>query len=312
MIYLSFVLDSTAYVLIRLLQTAPPKTGKKNRTACLNLVVPLNIATSSIEQFDCFVDMRQSLLSLVLCIYLKDERAIAGQVWASTELPHAQIRTGDNNPRLEEQTWQARQIELGCGRDITLDWAELRRRVSMTDARLLLRTTALDLAIREKFVVFDLGVLRGYVDRDRCVLLLPTLADAQLSMTVPEGQKIPACRLFLSREHITRVEANIVEALSQPGGRRLSFTMVVVECILEEVGTPPPSPPYVAPYCCLFRRIGMLSKSSHDLSRLLALSLKHSVTLETRRRRGRARSVDFCHWRQSSRRKQCVGDVSTR
>ncbi len=77
----------------------------------------------------------------------------------------------------------------------------------MTDARLLLRTTALDLAIREKFVVFDLGVLRGYVDRDRCVLLLPTLADAQLSMTVPEGQKIPACRLFLSREHITRVEA---------------------------------------------------------------------------------------------------------
>ena len=76
--------------------------------------------------------------SLVLCIYaccLNDERAIAGQVWAST----AQIRTGDNNPRLEEQTWQARQIELGCGRDITLDWAELRRRVSMTDARLLLR-----------------------------------------------------------------------------------------------------------------------------------------------------------------------------
>lgn len=255
--------------------------------------------------------MRQPLLSLVLCIYaccLNDERAIAGQVWAST----AQIRTGDNNPRLEEQTWQARQIELGCGRDITLDWAELRRRVSMTDARLLLRTTALDLAIREKFVVFDLGVLRGYVDRDRCVLLLPTLADAQLSMTVPEGQKIPACRLFLSREHITRVEANIVEALSQPGGRRLSFTMVVVECILEEVGTPPPSPPYVAPYCCLFRRIGMLSKSSHDLSRLLALSLKHSVTLETRRRRGRARSVDFCHWRQSSRRKQYVGGVSTR
>ena len=48
-------------------------------------------------------------------------------------------------------------------------------------------------------MVFDLGVLRGYVDRDRCVLLLPTLADAQLSMTVPEGQKIPACRLFLSR-----------------------------------------------------------------------------------------------------------------
>ena len=268
-------------------------------------VVPL------IEQFHCFVGMRQPLLSLVLCIYaccLNDERAITGQVWAST----AQIRTGDNNPRLEEQTWQARQIELGCGRDITLDWAELRRRVSMTDARLLLRTTALDLAIREKFVVFDLGVLRGYVDRDRCVLLLPTLADAQLSMTVPEGQKIPACRLFLSREHITRVEANIVEALSQPGGRRLSFTMVVVECILEEVGTPPPSPPYVAPYCCLFRRIGMLSKSSHDLSRLLALSLKHSVTLETRRRRGRARSVDFCHWRQSSRRKQYVGDVSTR
>ena len=268
-------------------------------------VVPL------IEQFHCFVGMRQPLLSLVLCIYaccLNDERAIAGQVWAST----AQIRTGDNDPRLEEQTWQARQIELGCGRDITLDWAELRRRVSMTDARLLLRTTALDLAIREKFVVFDLGVLRGYVDRDRCVLLLPTLADAQLSMTVPEGQKIPACRLFLSREHITRVEANIVEALSQPGGRRLSFTMVVVECILEEVGTPPPSPPYVAPYCCLFRRIGMLSKSSHDLSRLLALSLKHSVTLETRRRRGRARSVDFCHWRQSSRRKQNVGGVSTR
>lgn len=192
--------------------------------------------------------MRQPLLSLVLCIYaccLNDERAIAGQVWASTELPHAQIRTGDNNPRLEEQTWQARQIELGCGRDITLDWAELRRRVSMTDARLLLRTTALDLAIREKFVVFDLGVLRGYVDRDRCVLLLPTLADAQLSMTVPEGQKIPACRLFLSREHITRVEANIVEALSQPGGRRLSFTMVVVECILEEVGTPPPDPPHL-------------------------------------------------------------------
>ena len=200
-------------------------------------VVPL------IEQFHCFVGMRQPLLSLVLCIYaccLNDERAIAGQVWAST----AQ-RTGDNNPRLEEQTWQARQIELGCGRDITLDWAELRRRVSMTDARLLLRTTALDLAIREKFVVFDLGVLRGYVDRDRCVLLLPTLADAQLSMTVPEGQKIPACRLFLSREHITRVEANIVEALSQPGGRRLSFTMVVVECILEEVGTPPPDPPHL-------------------------------------------------------------------
>ena len=66
----------------------------------------------------------------------------------------------------------------------------------------------------------------------------------------------------------------------------------------------------------------MLSKSSHDLSRLLALSLKHSVTLETRRRRGEevndgieklvARSVDFCHWRQSSRRKQYVGGVSTR
>jgi len=83
-------------------------------------------------------------------------------------------------------------------------------------------------------VVFDLGVLRGYVDRDRCVLLLPVLADAQLGVTVPEGQKIPACRMFLSREHITRVEANIVEALSRPGGRRLSFTMVVVECILEE------------------------------------------------------------------------------
>jgi len=241
---------------------------------------------------------------------------MAGRVWASTELPQAQFRTGgDNNPRLEEQTWQARQIELGCGRDITLDWAELRRRVSMTDARLLLRTTALDLAIREKFVVFDLGVLRGYVDRDRCVLLLPVLADAQLGVTVPEGQKIPACRMFLSREHITRVEANIVEALSRPGGRRLSFTMVVVECILEEVWIPPPDPPfplYVAPYYCLFRPIGMRSRSSHDLSRILALSLKHSVTLETRRRREQVRSVDFCHWRQSSRRKQYVGGVSTR
>jgi len=141
--------------------------------------------------------------------------------------PHLLGRSSDSSLRLEEQTWQGRQIELGCGRDITLDWAELRRRVSMTDARLLLRTTALDLAIREKFVVFDLGVLRGYVDCDRCVLLLPTPTDIQLDGTTSLMSSM--------REHIAHVETHILEALSRPGGRRLSFTMVVVESLLEEV-----------------------------------------------------------------------------
>lgn len=140
--------------------------------------------------------------------------------------PHLLGRSSDSSLRLEEQTWQGRQIELGCGRDITLDWAELRRRVSMTDARLLLRTTALDLAIREKFVVFDLGVLRGYVDCDRCVLLLPTPTDIQLDGTTSLMSSM--------REHIAHVETHILEALSRPGGRRLSFTMVVVESLLEE------------------------------------------------------------------------------
>ena len=141
----------------------------------------------------------------------------------------------DNYLRLEEQTWHARQIERGYSHDITLDWAELRHRVSITDARLLLRTTALDLAIREKFVVFDLGVLKGYVDRDRCVLLLPTQADTLLKSSIENELSNSERHLFSSREHIARVEAHVVETLSRPGGRRLSFAMVVVECALEEV-----------------------------------------------------------------------------
>mmetsp|Transcript_27351 Transcript_27351/g.82062 ORF Transcript_27351/g.82062 Transcript_27351/m.82062 type:complete len:217 (-) Transcript_27351:849-1499(-) len=146
---------------------------------------------------------------------------------------HVIGRNNDNYLRLEEQTWHARQIEQGYSHDITLDWAELRNRVSMTDARLLLRTTALDLAIRERFVVFDLGVLKGYVDCDRCVLLLPVHADNSLKML--ESTPKAVGHLFSSREHIARVEANVVDALSRHGGRRLSFAMIVVECALEEV-----------------------------------------------------------------------------
>ena len=98
----------------------------------------------------------------------------------------------------------------GVGRDATLDWTELRRRVSISDARLLLRTSALDLAVREKFVVFDLVVLKGYVDRDRCVLLLPSegVTPDDICRMPSEVQQVER-----SREHCARVEYNVREAL---------------------------------------------------------------------------------------------------
>lgn len=75
--------------------------------------------------------------------------------------------------KIGQQTWPAHEIYAdGSCRETTLSWSELRKRVSSTDARLLLRTNALDLAIREQCVVFDLGVLRGYTDGHRAVLLV--------------------------------------------------------------------------------------------------------------------------------------------
>jgi len=75
--------------------------------------------------------------------------------------------------RLEQQSWPAREIFAnGKSRTVVLGWPELRKRVTVTDARLLLRTSALDLAIRDKCVVFDLGLVRGFASRDGAVLLL--------------------------------------------------------------------------------------------------------------------------------------------
>ncbi len=150
-------------------------------------------------------------------------------------LRRGSFRLKANGLPVEKQTWAVRQIEEdGSAQDATLDWAELRRCVSGSDARLLLRTSALDLAMREKFVVFDLGVLKGYVDRGRAVLLYPAAEDDGARVAVP-GMPAAAKPLAPSREHCSRVEMHINDALARPGGRRLSFAMIVLECVLEEV-----------------------------------------------------------------------------
>lgn len=74
----------------------------------------------------------------------------------------------------------------GC-RDTTLAWSELRQRVSGSDARLLLRTKALDLAIRENCVVFDFGVIRGYADDQVAVLLVDQEPSRRLAMKVEQA-----------------------------------------------------------------------------------------------------------------------------
>ena len=88
--------------------------------------------------------------------------------------------------------------------------------------------------MREKFVVFDLGVLKGYVDRGRAVLLYPAAEDDGARVAVP-GMPAAAKPLAPSREHCSRVEMHINDALARPGGRRLGFAMIVLECVLEEV-----------------------------------------------------------------------------
>ena len=161
----------------------------------------------------------------------------------------------------EKQTWAARQIDYdGSARDTTLDWAELRRCVSGSDARLLLRTSALDLAVRENFVIFDLVVLKGYVDRDRAVLLYPATDDSGSGLAAP-GIRASQC-YTPTREHCTRVEMNVNGALARSGGRRLSFAMVVLECVLEEVRIAA-----LAHFATVLRRpIGMQQRNFLNLS----------------------------------------------
>ena len=131
---------------------------------------------------------------------------------------------------LEAQIWAARRIDDGGScRDDALDWAKLRARLTSSDARLLVRTSAADLAVREDVVVFDVGHCRGYADSGFCVVF----ADG------PERAAAAA-----------RVEASVRDALeAAPAERRASFAATCVECVLEEA------------YRCALETLGSLERS---------------------------------------------------
>lgn len=123
---------------------------------------------------------------------------------------------------LDLQTWPARElVSDGRAFDSMLVWSELRQRITSTDARLLLRTSALDLAIRDRCVVFDFGVLRGYVEDRRAVFLLEP-DDGSQSRNRP------------SRHHALAVEGAVREVLAKGADDTVSFALVVLECVLEE------------------------------------------------------------------------------
>ena len=115
-------------------------------------------------------------------------------------------------PPLERQSWAARRIDFGgARRDMVLDWAGLRSRLSRSDARLLLRTSASDLAVRDDVVVFEVAHCRGYCDGDALTLLTETPAAAAAA---------------------ARVEAALAEALA--AGPAAAFAATALECVLEE------------------------------------------------------------------------------
>lgn len=116
--------------------------------------------------------------------------------------------------QLAEQTWPALELyEDGTSRETELSWRELRERISSSDARLLLRTKAFDLAIRDDCVVFDFGFLRGYTD-GKCAVLL--LVDER------------------SRGLALNVEKAVERARVRPEYKSGSFALMVLEGVLEE------------------------------------------------------------------------------
>ncbi|KAJ1448850.1 hypothetical protein M885DRAFT_537618 [Pelagophyceae sp. CCMP2097] len=92
----------------------------------------------------------------------------------------------------EEERFRAREVfATGASRDCVLDWNTLRSRVSASDARLLLRTSALDLAVRSHCVVFDFGVFKGWLEKDKAVFIevKGTLQHAHSIEAAAQGRK---------------------------------------------------------------------------------------------------------------------------